>query len=569
MVGKYTRTLIVGAFASLLLLAAVGCSSASKDDPPPNPTPVGQDRNAATGVIDPMGETTQKIVYLDQGWSPSDSQRFYFTAQGSEIIPYPWFLVLEQAESTTPFRDNGNMLRYRYLIQKPDAANPDGLPVGFVKDPGRDRDWLGITCAACHTTQIDYNGVSYRVDGGPGLGDIEGFLSALTAALKATRDQDDKLGRFAGKVLGGTPTASQREALKKQMTIVIDRRDGYRARNFPTDRPSGYGRIDALGAILNEVFFRVLRPEDQTPNTANSKPANAPVSYPCLWDTPQHDKVQWIGAAQNGGIRNIGNLSRNVGEVLGVFGDFEVPESRLDVRYRSTVKVNNLHDIDGWLVTLWSPLWPDGFPKLDQAKVAAGKILYDSNCLSCHDRIDRKDPARTIEAKMRATGTDRLTADNFWNRTGRSGKLEGRFVRVYPTIGGQFGPVATGNAALTNAVIGTILGSPFQAPEDELSKIDLGARGRPSPVALTVGAEYKARPLNGIWATAPYLHNGSVASLYQLLYRLVNAWPHFEWGAASSTPRTSASKTERRTLLRASHARLRRQGDPRQLQRRT
>src|SRR5262249_46130726 len=28
---------------------------------------------------------------------------------------------------------------------------------------------------------------------------------------------------------------------------------------------------------------------------------------------------------------------------------------------------------------------------------------------------------------------------------------------------------------------------------------------------------YKARPLTGVWATAPYLHNGSVASLYELL----------------------------------------------------
>jgi hypothetical protein len=28
---------------------------------------------------------------------------------------------------------------------------------------------------------------------------------------------------------------------------------------------------------------------------------------------------------------------------------------------------------------------------------------------------------------------------------------------------------------------------------------------------------YKARPLNGTWASAPYLHNGSVPSLYDLL----------------------------------------------------
>ena len=28
---------------------------------------------------------------------------------------------------------------------------------------------------------------------------------------------------------------------------------------------------------------------------------------------------------------------------------------------------------------------------------------------------------------------------------------------------------------------------------------------------------YKVRPLNGIWATPPYLHNGSVPNLYALL----------------------------------------------------
>jgi hypothetical protein len=33
----------------------------------------------------------------------------------------------------------------------------------------------------------------------------------------------------------------------------------------------------------------------------------------------------------------------------------------------------------------------------------------------------------------------------------------------------------------------------------------------------TVLPKYKARPLNGIWATAPYLHNGSVPNLWELL----------------------------------------------------
>jgi cytochrome c peroxidase len=33
----------------------------------------------------------------------------------------------------------------------------------------------------------------------------------------------------------------------------------------------------------------------------------------------------------------------------------------------------------------------------------------------------------------------------------------------------------------------------------------------------TLKLEYKARPLDGIWATAPYLHNGSVPNLAELL----------------------------------------------------
>jgi hypothetical protein len=39
-------------------------------------------------------------------------------------------------------------------------------------------------------------------------------------------------------------------------------------------------------------------------------------------------------------------------------------------------------------------------------------------------------------------------------------------------------------------------------------------KGGPNPPNLIA---YKARPLNGIWATAPYLHNGSVPNLEQLL----------------------------------------------------
>src|ERR1041384_3123710 len=39
----------------------------------------------------------------------------------------------------------------------------------------------------------------------------------------------------------------------------------------------------------------------------------------------------------------------------------------------------------------------------------------------------------------------------------------------------------------------------------------------PADPVIRAQAIYKARPLNGIWAVAPFLHNGSVPNLYLLL----------------------------------------------------
>ena len=39
----------------------------------------------------------------------------------------------------------------------------------------------------------------------------------------------------------------------------------------------------------------------------------------------------------------------------------------------------------------------------------------------------------------------------------------------------------------------------------------------PADAVVRAQSLYKARPLNGIWAVAPYLHNGSIPNLYALL----------------------------------------------------
>ena len=72
--------------------------------------------------------------------------------------------------------------------------------------------------------------------------------------------------------------------------------------------------------------------------------------------------------------------------------------------------------------------------------------------------------------------------------------------------------VADADMMITNVVIGAIIGDFKPAPPDDLGQIGFrGPRQTAVPrVGVRQGAKYKARPLNGIWATAPYLHNGSV-----------------------------------------------------------
>lgn len=511
---KTTKTWAMRTLLSLLAGVA-GCLGCNE-----TPVSVGPDRNAKVDGTLPGGTPNSKLVYLEQNWTPAESVRFYFTSQGSQILPYDWFLNLERAGSETLLRDDANMLRLGYLLQKKDELNPDALPVGFVKDVGKDRGWLGLTCAACHTSQIDYKGTAYRIDGGPSLADVRGFLVDVADSLKATRDDPAKFARFAAKV------SDPGESLKATLTEILRQREGYNARNFPADILPGHGRVDAFGAIMNEVFHAIAKPTPVPDDfKANTEIANAPVSYPCLWDTPQHDKVQWNGAAKNAGL---GSLGRNVGEVLGVFGKFEILDPPGEAGYDSTIRVRNLLAIELSLIKLWSPQWPAALGEISPTLREQGRLAYlKAKCDICHssdDQFDRTDPFRRVTAWLGVVGTDDRMAQNFANRNPKTGRLEGAFVTVVGSnlFGSKvFGSQASADDVLGNAVIGTILGSTFDAPPDELTAIEYNARRRkgmaPAGFTVTTGGTYKARPLNGVWATAPFLHNGSVPTLHHLL----------------------------------------------------
>src|SRR5271163_2624818 len=75
-----------------------------------------------------------KVIFLDQGWSPAVREAYYHISQGSAVMPYDIFLNLEVAGGQELFRSDANSERYGLTPDPVDPqSNPDGLPVGLSK----------------------------------------------------------------------------------------------------------------------------------------------------------------------------------------------------------------------------------------------------------------------------------------------------------------------------------------------------------------------------------------------------------------------------------------------------
>ena len=145
-------------------------------------------------------QVTKGVTFLDQHWTPEETVEFYSLPHGSQLMPYSWIPHLEQVGKQEPFFSDANMRRFRFLPQQPRQGETISLPVGFVKDA--DLDWVGLNCAACHTTQINYQGKGIRMDGKPALHDTDSFLRELTAALAQCQEKPEVFDRFAANLLG-------------------------------------------------------------------------------------------------------------------------------------------------------------------------------------------------------------------------------------------------------------------------------------------------------------------------------------------------------------------------------
>ena len=240
-----------------------------------------------------------------QGWTAAERSAWYQGTQGSRLMPAAWVRALERADSQDLFFTDASLTRFRFLPLPNSAA---GLPVGFALDdrdartlsftnltfyqgqPANER-WVGLNCSACHTARMSWQGQEMTIDGGPSLVDFQGFIEGVDAAMAETNRDTAKWDRFAARVLQGRDNADNRRMLQTAFRSLLA---WYQenARLNATPLRYGYGRLDAFGHIFNKVAQLAV---NGTAVRATSNPADAPVSYPFLWNIYRQSRLQWNG----------------------------------------------------------------------------------------------------------------------------------------------------------------------------------------------------------------------------------------------------------------------------------
>ena len=200
-----------------------------------------------------------------------------------------------------------------------------------------------------------------------------------------------------------------------------------------------------------------------------------------------------------------------------------------------------MHDLEWLAYYIDPPRWPTAiFGEIKPDLAAAGEGIFRSQCAGCHEYgDDRRTPTGLIRLRgMRPedVGTDAAAALRISCPVPDTGALvippksytaeASQLLR--DCAGVKAGTAFAGNsfAKTVQAAVDSMKQKAYAAAGIEAAQQrameDLDRRGHVAWRDTLLDTQppygpYAARPLYGIWAAAPYLHNGSVPTLYHLL----------------------------------------------------
>jgi hypothetical protein len=353
----------------------------------------------------------------------------------------------------------------------PEGAPHDYSAYGLLSEPGHawpigisERrqviDLVAPNCAFCHvgTVRTSQEAQPTLYLGAPGHTiDLEGFFKFLFDVAEDPRFTADALMPYIEQASDLSPL--DRYLVSKQ-AIPLLRQELHRQSRllgylFAESHPKmGPGRVDTFNPYKATHFMYDMAklPDEELYGTAD---------FPSIWQQGprQGMKLHWDG--NNSDVRQ-----RNFSASMGA-GTTPV-----------TVDIASLQRLERWLWDLPVPQYP--FP-VNAELAAAGKLVYDQSCYSCHARNnfgpesqERSETTVGQVVPLEEIGTDPYRLWSF-----------SRELNI------QLSTMRTDH------------------PDYHL-KSSLMTNG------------YANMPLDGIWLRAPYLHNGSVPTLADLLEPAAN-----------------------------------------------
>lgn len=456
----------LGSWIAALLLAGGAGGAGCKETPKPGSG--SQPEKAASSVAAQV--PAAPLAYTSE-LTAAERSELYHLPEGGELLPLDLLRAIESVRTFKPFMTD--LERFRLI---PDPDDPDGLPVGMsaaLRNGKRTEPRLVFfNCAACHTAEITYKNQRLRVDGAPAHFDMAGFVVELIQSMDATLLSPDKLAALA-RNLGSKPAAlaqaPERLATAIDATQLLTAKLTYlkRLRGLRTPTFSGYGRLDAFVAARNLLFGEKYAMD-----------VDSPVSLPPVFGL---SRLGWFHFDNN----TNSFVQRNIGENLGVGAVADAKSGD------STVELRNLMRLEALVRKLPVPRWPEAMlGAIDAARKDRGAPLYQKHCAACHDTdASGRFPDRVIA--LDKIGTDPNRSKNF----------------AQPL----------GDQPFSSALGGVLAAVEKRSIEREHLTPEEAAQLEPATVIFRTTAGYASRPIDGVWATAPYLHNGSVPTLYDLL----------------------------------------------------
>lgn len=392
------------------------------------------------------------------------------------------------------------------LVPDPEAGMPLGVSMKKSVQHLGGEDAVGINCASCHMTEVDFGdgGGPLRVVGPAGQFDVNAFFGAVVVGMirpQAIEKGDPvNMKRLLSAWLAVSSAEVNEEVLSKfeknlasqSASIAVAIREDPWGKNGAG--PGGLHAIDPrdlrlsasdvesnrdLAPVVRALLklFHNIRSTLHIPDampTAPESPAGpgrndafgllaysffqvkvpvAPAKYGVAWNLAGREWVHWDG-------NNNDPIARNLAASLGLGAPIIDTYAILD--FAAVTRQTEISQ------KIRSPRWPLA---VDDVAASRGKLVFEAECASCH--------AASAEKNL-------------------------------------FAPDEVGTDVNRSLQIDTRLAVLFQAALENV-KIDGFTPSGRSPFRVT--GRYWAPELSGVWARAPYLHNGAVRTIAELLMR--------------------------------------------------